>query len=64
MEEGCSRNLTVKLDGGGALATWPATRQQGGGGTSFGGKANGARRSKTRSGTRCGEVLWYEGGLL
>jgi hypothetical protein len=54
----------VKLDGGGALATWPATRQQGGGGTSFGGKANGARRSKTRRGTRCGEVLWYEGGLL
>jgi hypothetical protein len=25
-EEGCSGNLTVKLDGGGALATWPMTR--------------------------------------
>jgi hypothetical protein len=24
----------------------------------------GARRSETRSGTRCGEVLRYEGGLL
>jgi hypothetical protein len=25
-EEGCSRNLTVKLDGGGVLETWPAMR--------------------------------------
>jgi hypothetical protein len=25
-EEGCSGNLTAKLDGGGALVTWPATR--------------------------------------
>jgi hypothetical protein len=25
-EEGCSGNLTVKLDGGGALVTWPMTR--------------------------------------
>jgi hypothetical protein len=26
-EEGCSGNLTVRLDRGGALATWPTTRQ-------------------------------------
>jgi hypothetical protein len=31
---------------------------------SFGDKANGAQRSETRSGTRCGEVLRYEGSLL
>jgi hypothetical protein len=26
-EEGCSGNLIAKLDGGGALATWPTSRQ-------------------------------------
>jgi hypothetical protein len=53
-EEGCSRNLTTRSDGSGAVATWPAAKQYSGGGMSFGNKVTGAQRSGTGGGMSSG----------